>query len=94
MTTGKAVEPAFERLPLPGASRSDCRHCFTVLGEPPLKTLRYQQQFEFFNIAEVHASVRFVNLAKEALEGGFDAMLRRIAQDVGAASASLRPTAL
>jgi len=28
---------------------------FTVLGEPPLKMLRYQQQFEFFNIAEVNA---------------------------------------
>src|SRR5437762_9213267 len=41
---------------------------FTVLGEPPLKMLRYQQQFEFFNIAAVNASVRFVNLAKEALD--------------------------
>jgi hypothetical protein len=28
-----------------------------VLGEPPLKMLRYQQQLEFFNIAEVNASV-------------------------------------
>jgi hypothetical protein len=51
---------------------------FTVLGEPPLKMLRYQQQFEFFNIAEVNASVRFVNLAKEALEGGLGEVLRRI----------------
>ena len=41
---------------------------FTVLGEPALKMLRYQQQFEFFNTAEVNSSVRFVNLAKEALE--------------------------
>ena len=24
---------------------------FTVLGEPPLKMLRYQQQFEFFDLA-------------------------------------------
>jgi circadian clock protein KaiC len=49
---------------------------FTVLGEPPLKMLRYQQQFEFFKIAEVNASVRFVNMAKEALEGGLDEVLR------------------
>jgi len=62
---------------------------FTVLGEPPLKMLRYQQQFEFFNIAEVNASVRFVNLAKEALEGGLDEVLRRIAQEVEAASPAI-----
>ena len=62
---------------------------FTVLGEPPLKMLRYQQQFEFFNIAEVNASVRFVNLAKEALEGGLDEVLRRIVQEVEAASPAI-----
>jgi circadian clock protein KaiC len=33
---------------------------FTVLGEPPLKMLRYQQQFEFFHVAKVNSSVRFV----------------------------------
>jgi circadian clock protein KaiC len=38
-----------------------------VLGEQPLKMLRHQQQFEFFNIAEVNVSVRFVNLAKEGV---------------------------
>ena len=37
---------------------------FTVLGEPPLKMLRYQQQYEFFDLAKVNASVRFVNLSK------------------------------
>jgi circadian clock protein KaiC len=62
---------------------------FTVLGEPPLKMLRYQQQFEFFNIAEVNASVRFVNLAKEALEGGLDEVLRSIVQEVEAASPAI-----
>jgi circadian clock protein KaiC len=62
---------------------------FTVLGEPPLKMLRYQQQFEFFNIAEVNASVRFISLAKEALEGGLDVVLRRIVQEVEAASPAI-----
>src|SRR4029077_5548836 len=62
---------------------------FTVLGEPPLKMLRYQQQFEFFNIAAVNASVRFVNLAKEALEGGLDDVLRRIALEVEAAAPAI-----
>ena len=51
---------------------------FTVLGEPPLKMLRYQQQFEFFDVAKVNASVRFINLAKEALDGGLDEVLKRI----------------
>jgi circadian clock protein KaiC len=59
---------------------------FTVLGEPPLKMLRYQQQFEFFDVAKVNASVRFINLAKEALAGGLDDVLKRIIQEVEAAS--------
>jgi len=59
---------------------------FTVLGEPPLKMLRYQQQFEFFDVAKVNASVRFINLAKEALDGGLDEVLKRIVQEVEAAS--------
>jgi circadian clock protein KaiC len=62
---------------------------FTVLGEPPLKMLRYQQQFEFFDIAAVNASVRFVNLAKVALEGGLHEVLRRIVEEVEAASAAI-----
>jgi circadian clock protein KaiC len=59
---------------------------FTVLGEPPLKMLRYQQQFEFFDVAKVNSSVRFVNLAKEALDGGLDEVLKRIVQEVEATS--------
>jgi circadian clock protein KaiC len=59
---------------------------FTVLGEPPLKMLRYQQQFEFFDLAKVNTSVRFVNLAKEVLDGGLDEVLKRIVLEVEAAS--------
>ncbi len=55
---------------------------FTVLGEPPLKMLRYQKQFEFFDATKVNAYIRFVNLAKEALEGGLDAVLERILLEV------------
>jgi circadian clock protein KaiC len=62
---------------------------FTVLGEPPLKMLRYQQQFEFFDLAKVNAAVRFINLAKEALDGGLDAVLKRIIQEVEAASPAI-----
>ena len=38
---------------------------FTVLGEPPLKMLRYQQQFGFFDVEKINQSIRFVNLADD-----------------------------
>src|SRR6202171_2827846 len=48
----------------------DCRALFfTVLGEPPLKMLRYQQQFPFFDSEQVNASIRFVNLADDTASG-------------------------
>ena len=62
---------------------------FTVIGEPPLKMLRYQQQFEFFDVAKVNESVRFVNLAKEALGGGLGDVLTRIVGEVEAASPAI-----
>src|ERR1700675_3035013 len=36
---------------------------FTVVGEPSLKLLRYQQQFSFFDAASVGTSVHYVNLS-------------------------------
>ena len=54
----------------------------TVLGEPPLKMLRYQQQFEFFKNEAVESAVRFVNLADDAITGDLAAVLRRIATAV------------
>jgi circadian clock protein KaiC len=62
---------------------------FTVLGEPPLKMLRYQQQFPFFDINKVNQSIRFVNLASDLLEGDFDRVLARIADEVQNFSPSL-----
>ena len=41
---------------------------FTVVGEPPLKMLRYQQQFTFFDMARVNESVRYVNLSQDVVE--------------------------
>ena len=62
---------------------------FTVLGEPPLKMLRYQQQFPFFDITKVNQSIRFVNLASDLLEGDFERVLARIAAEVQDFSPSL-----
>lgn len=57
---------------------------FTVLGEPALKMLRYQQQFSFFDIDKINQSIRFVNLSADLLEGDFDRVLVRIAEEVKA----------
>lgn len=55
---------------------------FTVLGEPPLKMLRYQQQYSFFDFAKVNDSIRFVNLADEVMAGNFERVLARIVEEV------------
>jgi len=55
---------------------------FTVLGEPPLKMLRYQQQFPFFDVSKINQSIKFVNLAADLLDGDFDRVLARIAEEV------------
>lgn len=55
---------------------------FTVLGEPALKMLRYQQQFGFFDIDKINASIRFVNLSADLVEGNFERVLSRIAEEV------------
>ena len=50
----------------------------TVLGEPPLKMLRYQQQFGFFKTDALEHSVQFVNLADDVVTGDLAAVLSRI----------------
>ena len=55
---------------------------FTVLGEPPLKMLRYQQQFGFFDFDKLDTSIRFVNLSAEMVDGDFDRVLARISDEV------------
>jgi circadian clock protein KaiC len=61
----------------------------TVLGEPTLKMLRYQQQFDFFDGGVVNQSVRFLNLGEDALTGNLQVVLARIAAEVQAHGPSL-----
>src|SRR5437868_14228810 len=51
---------------------------FTVHGEPPLKMLRYQQQFSFFNVDKLEGSIRFVNLSEDFASGSLDQVLAKI----------------
>ena len=62
---------------------------FTVLGEPPLKILRYQQQFDFFDLDHLNRSIRFINLAEVIAAGDLDAVLARIVAEVAARGPSL-----
>jgi circadian clock protein KaiC len=55
---------------------------FTVLGEPPLKMLRYQQQFAFFEPARVGRDVHFLNLSEEVLNKSLDVILDRVTADI------------
>jgi circadian clock protein KaiC len=57
---------------------------FTILGEPPLKMLRYQQQFEFFDSDQVNSAIRFVNLADDTASGNLNRVLARIVAEVEA----------
>ena len=55
---------------------------FTVLGEPALKMLRYQQQFKYFDANKIGNSIKFINLGEEILTGDFDKALGRIVKEV------------
>ncbi|NNG21782.1 ATPase domain-containing protein [Telluria aromaticivorans] len=55
---------------------------FTVLGEPPLKMLRYQQQYAFFDMDKVGTSIRYVNLTADLRAGDFNCVLERITKEV------------
>ena len=62
---------------------------FTVLGEPAIKMLRYQQQFSYFDAAKLDGSLRFVNLSQIVLEQDLGAVLDAIIKEVEAATASI-----
>src|SRR5687768_16912618 len=55
---------------------------FTVLGEPAVKMLRYQQQYTFFDPKLVGETIRFVNLSDDVIERGLEGVLERIVREV------------
>ena len=50
---------------------------FTVLGEPALKMLRYQQQFTFFDPSSLNNSIRFVDLSDVLTRGDWAASWKK-----------------
>jgi circadian clock protein KaiC len=55
---------------------------FTTLGESPLKMLRYQQQFAFFDNDQVNRSIRFISLGDDTAAGDVGGVLGRISDEV------------
>jgi circadian clock protein KaiC len=62
---------------------------FTVLGEPAIKMLRYQQQYSFFDEAKLGNAIRFINLADVVLEKDLDGVFREIVKQVSAIAPSI-----
>lgn len=62
---------------------------FTVLGEPALKMLRYQQQYQFFDQAKMGTAIRFVNLSEVVLSEDMGAVLATIIKEVEATGPSI-----
>ena len=63
---------------------------FTVLGEPAIKMLRYQQQFTFFDPAKMdNGAIRFVNLSQFVLDNDLGAVLDAIIKEVEACQARI-----
>ena len=59
---------------------------FSVLGEPALKMLRYQQQYSFFDPAMLKKSIRFINLSQVVLEKDLGGVLEEITREVRASN--------
>lgn len=62
---------------------------FTVVGEPPLKMLRYQQQYQFFDLDRVGDAIRFVSVGQDIVNGTLDQLLERITAEVEATNPGL-----
>jgi circadian clock protein KaiC len=61
---------------------------FTILGEPTLKMLRYQQQFTFFDASKVGDSIKFVNLSAAVMDSDLGDVLELIKSEVESFSPS------
>jgi circadian clock protein KaiC len=62
---------------------------FTVLGEPAIKMLRYQQQFTYFDHAKLDGSIRFINLSHIVLDQDLGAVLDAIVKELEASKAGI-----
>ena len=81
-TPGSGKTTLAHQIMFTSANPSNRALFFTIVGEPALKMLRYQQQFGYFDIEKVNQSIRFINLSTDLLEGDLDRVLSRISDEV------------
>ncbi len=62
---------------------------FSLIGEPALKMLRYQQQMAYFDAAKVGESIRFISLSDTILTQGLEQVLEDIVRQVEQGSPGL-----
>jgi circadian clock protein KaiC len=63
---------------------------FSIIGEPPIKMLRYQQQYAFFDAAKVgDGTVRFIHLGQTAVEGGLSKVMQAITDEISRSSPAI-----
>src|SRR6476469_5675048 len=62
---------------------------FTILGEPAVKMLRYQQQFTFFDQSKLDGAIRFVNLSQFVMEQDLSAVLGEMVKQIEAHNAQI-----
>ncbi len=62
---------------------------FTVLGEPAVKMLRYQQQFSFFDVNKLNGAIKCINLSQVVLDQDLGAVLDAIVTEVERTNAKL-----
>jgi circadian clock protein KaiC len=55
---------------------------FTVLGEPAIKMLRYQQQFTFFDKDKIGTAIRFLNLSDQVMNASLEEVFAAIVSEV------------
>jgi circadian clock protein KaiC len=61
----------------------------TILGEPALKMLRYQQQYSFYDPNKLGSAIRFINLSHVVLEKDLTGVLEEITNEVLSSNPSL-----
>src|SRR6266513_5567513 len=57
---------------------------FTVLGEPAVKMLRYQQQYSFFDESKLGKAIRFINLSEAVMKQDLNAVHDQITKQITA----------
>lgn len=61
----------------------------SILGEPPIKLLRYQQQYSFFDPLILGKAIRYVHLGQDSVSGGLSQVLSSIVRAVDSQSPSM-----